>query len=301
MNSKRENILYVINPKSNENYARSSWSKARLKYPFLPVNPVDITQVDISSFIKKQKPTLVVIAGGDGTVNSVCTAINTLTIKPLLAIMPFGFGNALAYCFGVETLEKSMEAILQKKQTITIDAMITNIPQAPIGLFNIGVGFEARIVYNRMVDRYIGFRSYIVSALKSYLFHGKQEMTFTIDHCVSFRATASSLVIANCPVIGKNYVISSTAKLNDGLLDCTLFSTHFAYMTNLRLKGFKHPLYSKEGKTYFKAKHIQIKGDPFIQVDGDALIQKEGLTVEILPKQFTFLVNGKSDSDEVDL
>src|SRR5205814_2349495 len=107
---------------------------------------------------------ILVIAGGDGTINSVCQAVLKLSKKPTLAILPFGFGNALAYCFGVETLEKAMAVITNPKYTVTIDSMKTNLPTSPIGMFNISAGFDARIVHTRNKYRYIGFRSYSISA-----------------------------------------------------------------------------------------------------------------------------------------
>jgi diacylglycerol kinase family enzyme len=59
----------------------------------------------------------------------------------------------------------------------------------------------------------------------------------------------------------------------------------------MRLRGFKHPLYSELGKVRFKAKHISIEGDPFVQIDGDPVRHKGKIEVEILPSQITFLRN----------
>lgn len=301
MSDLTQNTLFLLNPYSNEGNAIKLWEKCAKKYPELPKEPIDLTTCDLLSLIAQKKPTLLAIAGGDGTINAVCRKIQTLKNKPTICVLPFGFGNAIAYCLGVDTIEKSIEVLRLKKDTITIDAMKTNLPQAPLGLFNIGMGFDAKIVHNRMNDRYIGFRSYIISTIKSLIFHHKKEITIVIDHSVKVHALTSSLVIAKCPIIGRNFLISPEAKLNDGLLDCTLFSTHFTYLTNLRLKGFKHPLYSKEQKIYFKAKHIQVEGEPFIQIDGDPYIHKGDVLIEIMPKQFTFLTNTKTNLDDFDL
>jgi len=301
MSELTRDTLFIFNPYANEGSAGKLWEKCLKKYPELPPKPIDITTCDLKQLIAQKKPAFLVIAGGDGTINSVCQKIQSIAHKPILGVLPFGFGNALAYCLGVDTIEKSIEVLRLRKDTITIDAMKTNVPEAPLGLFNIGIGFDARIVHNRMNDRYIGFRSYIISAIKSLLFHPKKEITILIDHSVKVHALTSSLVIAKCPIIGRNFLISPEAKLNDGLLDCTIFSTHYTYITNLRLKGFKHPLYSKEQKIYFKAKHIQIEGEPFIQIDGDPYIHKGDVMIEIMPKQFTFLTNTKTNLDDFDL
>lgn len=284
-------ILYVINPKSNEGNAIRLWDKARKQYNFLPKDPVDITSVSLEKIINQRKPQIIAIAGGDGTINAVCRTIYRLAKKPLLTILPFGFGNALSYCLGVETMHKAMAVLKRQEHSVTIDLLKTNILDHPVAAFNASVGFDARIVFNRQHYRYIGFRSYILSGLRSLAFHSEKEITFTIDKKVTLSATASSLVIANCPVIGQNYIISPGAKLNDGQLDCTLFSTKYAYITNLRFQGFKHPLYSELGKVRFKAKHIKIEGEPYVQIDGDPVVQRERVEIEVMPKQITFLRN----------
>jgi diacylglycerol kinase (ATP) len=295
----KEDILFIFNPKSNEGNASKLWRRAQKKYSFLPSEPIDITAISVDEIIKIQKPHLIVIAGGDGTINAVCRAVAKLQNKPLLSILPFGFGNALSYCLGVDTMEKAIDVIQKQNKKVTVDLLKTNIPDFSIGVFSVSVGFDARIVFNRQHFLYIGFKSYILSALRSMVLHPEQDITFTIDKKVTLTARASSLVIANCPVIGQNYIVSPKAKLNDGLLDCTLFSTKYDYITNLRLRGFKHPLYSELGKVRFKASHIKIEGEPYIQIDGDPVLQREGVEIEIMPKQVTFLRNVDEQINQV--
>ncbi|MGB4965862.1 MAG: diacylglycerol kinase family protein [Microgenomates group bacterium] len=284
--------LFLINPFSNEGNAMRSWNRAHKQYPgILPQTPVDITKItDVKDYIIKDNPARVVIIGGDGTINIVCQAVLSMKHKPLLAIIPFGFGNALAYCLGVETLEKAVY-VLQQGTPITIDVMKTSLKNHPIGVFNISVGFDARIVHLRANNKYIGIRSYVLSAIRGFIEHKKKQLTLIIDDKVHMTIESSSLVIANCPIIGKNFLTSPAAALNDGLLDCTLFSSRYTYITNLRLRGFKHPFYSESGKVHFKASKIAIKGESLIQVDGDPEREDELLSIEVLPKAVTFLRN----------
>lgn len=296
MNNK--SILYLYNPKAREGRAKMLWEEVCAQHAFLPKTPIDVTQVDLIDLLIKKKPRLVVIAGGDGTINAVCRAILTLPQKPLVSILPMGFGNALSYCLGVETIDKAISVLQKQEYTITVDLMKTTIGGHEQGVFNISAGFDARIVFHKQSYKYIGIGSYILSGLRSLFSHPEQEITFTIDHKVTLSAKASSLVIANCPVIGRNYVISPNAKMNDGLLDCTLFSTKYAYFANLRLGGFKHPLYTELGKVHFKASHVRIEGEPFVQVDGDPIVYKKSFEVEILPKQITFLRNTQEEINQ---
>lgn len=286
-----KDTLFLINPKSKSNTALKIWQNACRKYPQLPTDPIDITKVDISSLIKEKDPQVVVIAGGDGTINSVCSAVSRLSKKPVLSIVPLGLGNALSYCLGVENMDKAVDVILNPDKKVTIDMMKTNITDLDRGVFSISAGFSARVVFQRQAYKYIGFGSYIISGIQSLFSHPENEITFTIDKSVTMTAKASSLIIANSPVIGLNYVVAPNARLNDGVLDCTLISTKYADITNIRLRGFKHPLYSELGKVRFKAKHISIEGEPFVQIDGDPVKQKGKIEVEIMPSQITFLRN----------
>lgn len=290
-----QDALFVYNPYTKDGQGAKFWQKICQRYPFLPKDPIDVTTTDVGKEISKKKPRVVVIAGGDGTINHVCNVVSKLSSKPLLSIVPLGFGNALSYCLGVETVDKAITVLLNQEKKVTIDLMKTNIQNHEIGVFNISVGFDARIVYNRQSTRYIGVRSYVLSAFRSLIDHSERKITLTIDDDVTLTAHASSLVIANCPIIGQNYVIAPDAKLNDGLLECTLFSTKYAYITNLRLRGFKHPLYSELGKVRFKAKRIRVEGEPFVQIDGDPVMQSDTIEIGIMSSQVTFLRNSDKE------
>ncbi len=293
---KYKNILYLYNPYSNQGKAKKNWEKIVATHPFIKKNAYDFSQIgDISSFLKQKNPSLIVIAAGDGTITKVAGAVLPLKQKPTLAVIPLGFGNAMAYCFGVDTIEKALQTIQHVSPSVTIDVMRTNLPDFPIGLFNISAGFDARIVHDRNKNQYIGLPSYIFAALHSVVKHPHRDITFTIDHAVTLNATVSSLMVANGPILGQNYLVASAAKLNDGFLDCTVFSTKYAYIRNLRLRGFRHPLYSRVGKVHFKASHIRIEGEPFVQVDGDPVLQRKGVEIEILKKKITFLYNKHID------
>lgn len=293
-----KNILYFFNPLSAEGNAPQYWKRARALAEFLPEKPYDLTEVENKvELIEQNDPDLVVVAGGDGSINSICRAVMSTKKRPIIAVMPVGFGNALAYALGVETLEKSLDVIKRAPQVIELDLMKTSIPDLPYAVFNLSVGFDARIIHRRMTDRYIGMRSYVLSAIRSFLEHTNKQMVFTVDHSVTISATASSLVIANSPTIGKNWIVSDSAYLNDGLLDCTLFSSKFVYLTNLRLKGFKHPLFNNSGKVRFKARHIQVEGEPLVQIDGDPRILSANLEVEVLPKSLRVLANDAKNID----
>ncbi|MBI5122509.1 hypothetical protein HZA75_01495 [Candidatus Roizmanbacteria bacterium] len=296
-----QNIMYILNPLSQDGGGLKAWSKARKKYSQLPENPVNMITDNVLELIKTKKPKVIAIAGGDGAVNFVCQLVSQLKQKPLLTILPFGTGNALSYCFGVETLAKAIAVLKTQNKKVTIDLMKTNIPDHEVGVMSASAGVDARSIFHRQDFRYIGWGAYAMSALQSFVFHPEEEITFTIDHKVTLSAKASSLFIANSPVIGLNYLVAPKAKLNDGVLDCTLFSTKYSFIRNIRVHGFKHPLYTELGKVRFKATHIKIEGNPYVQIDGDPVKHRGGIEVEIWPSQLDFLRSNEESIKQEEL
>lgn len=283
--------LFLINPQANEENALKLWQQKKRYFPLLP-SPIDITTIsNVSEFIKQKNPKLIVIGGGDGTINAVCHAVLQLKNKPDLAIFPLGFGNALSYSLGVETLKKAYDVLIHQPAKNAIDLFNTSLSEMPIGVFTMGVGFDGQIVHARTHYRYIGLRSYTVSVIRSFFEYRNQPIVITIDKKVQLTATISSLVLTNAPTLGKHFLVAEHAKLNDGELDGIIFSSHYAYLTNLRLRGFKHPLYSEDNKVSFKAKHLRIEGQPYIQIDGEPFKLQQTMEVEVIPQAVTFVRN----------
>jgi len=287
-------ILYLINPQSDEKRALSHWKKACKKEKRLPKEAINILSIpNLATFLAHEKPDIIAVAGGDGTINNVCSATLHLTKKPKIAILPMGFGNGLSYALGVDTMKKACDVLYHPPCSVDTDVFKTTIPELPYCYMNMGIGFDGKIVHGRMNYRYIGIRSYVIAAIQSYLFHVKKRLTITIDHTVTLTSSASSLIITNSPVVGKFLTISEDAKLNDGFLNCILFASKYAYFTNIRLRGFRHPLYSPNNKVYFKAKHVKIEGEYYTQVDGDPIIMRKPVEVEVAQEKITFLCNTK--------
>lgn len=291
-----KDTLFLLNPKANEETAMHEWRYLQKHFSALPKEPVDMTTIpDLSAYIGEKNPKVVIIAGGDGTINKVVQAVLPLKKQPLLAILPLGFGNALSNCLGVESAVKAMQVIEKRPEKLSIDIFKTTIPEIPVGVFTMGIGFDGQVVHTRMFHRYIGIRSYVLAVARSYFTHVERKLTFTIDHAITMTGVASALILSNAPTIGKNFITSPDAKLNDGFLDGTLFSSHYAYITNLRFRGFKHPLYSEKNKVYFRAHHITISGDQFAQVDGDPAVHVAPIEIEVVPNAVTFLRNINSE------
>ena len=94
-------LLVFINPKSGGNQG----SKLIQKFQWLlnPRQVFDLSQVGpkVALELYRKVPNLRILAcGGDGTIGWIFSALDDLTIKPSVAVLPLGTGNDLARAFG---------------------------------------------------------------------------------------------------------------------------------------------------------------------------------------------------------
>lgn len=291
--TKQSDTLYLFNSLSNGGRSIKSWDSLRLTHTFLPETPHDVTKIsNLSKFLKERSPKFVVVAGGDGTVNSVASVIMKLADKPTIAVLPIGFGNALSYNLGVDDLDKSLEVITSKRRTLSLDVIKTNIEKLPYGLFAVSIGFDAHVVLDKDSKflKRINPYSYILSAISVFVKHKPKSLKVVVDEKFEIETLAASILVANGPIIGKNIFISENAQFNDGLLNCTIFMSKSSYLKNFRYKGIKHPLYKEnEGKVTFSAKHLRISGESHVQVDGDATVMNKPIELSIADTRLKFL------------
>lgn len=266
-------ILAVLNPESDNGKSLYKWRKEVLPVLKIRDNWIKKEPSNLLNLIKKIQPKIVVVGGGDGTLNFVArTILNmTPTKRPLFAVLPLGHGNAVAYNLGIDSIHEAAELLIDSRNTTRIDVIKTNIPNHPYCLFNISLGFDAQIVKFHQDTKYIGFFSYVISGIRSIIDYHPRNLSLLIDFKVKLTSETVSLIVANGPYIGHKYEITPESSMSNGHLDCVLFPSKYAYLTNLRWRGFVHPLYSKKGKVYFQAKTVEINNAKYIQIDGDPI------------------------------
>jgi diacylglycerol kinase family enzyme len=281
----------MINPGSNWGKGSEAWRKLAKKHGFTRANQVDLTDVEVARVaINHLNPDIVVVGGGDGSINMAAQAVLSAEYQPTIAVLPLGFGNAISYNLGVETHSKAIDVIKKQYETIEIDYLETNIKNAPIGLFSISVGFDAKVIHDRK-NSPLSLNRYLLPTISNLIGHPKTDISITIDESTVIRARAASAMISNSPVIGKNFVVAEESRLNDGFLVVNIFPTKYSYVTNMRFKGQQHPLYLNHGKVSIKARHVKIEGENYVQVDGDASDHKKPLIVSVASKKLKFLKN----------
>lgn len=159
---------------------------------------------------------VVVTAGGDGTVNEVANALSFSDCA--LGVLPFGSGNGLARSVGIPQDTMAALKVIEAGNVLSCDRGVVN--DKPF-YCTFGVGFDAAVSEKFSHFKRRGRITYIRSAFREFLNYHSQPYAIVIEGKV---ITEKALLIAVCnaPQYGNNAYIGPKAKLTDGLLDVTV-------------------------------------------------------------------------------
>ena len=160
--------------------------------------------------LRKLSPEVVIVAGGDGTINS--TLPYLLESGAFLGIIPFGSGNGLARNLHIPLNSTRAAQRLLRPKKLRVDVGIIN---EEIFFINVaGVGFDGYIAheFDRMEKR--GISPYVYAALKGYF--KKEEFRYETQ---GISGEAFLIAFANFPQYGGEARIAPGANPSDGKMD----------------------------------------------------------------------------------
>jgi len=227
---------------------------------------------------------ILIVVGGDGTINEVINGIMLSKKKPAIAIIPSGTGNAYAATIAVPgNIKKACEKIANPKIK-KVDVVHLKKPSINAIAF-FGFGFDANVLSLRNWMNISGTKGYILPFLWTLFKSIKYNVKLEINN-KKLRTKILQIVISNSPYYGGGLYLCPNAKVDDGLLDITVYNLNrIEFAKNcmgILWKGIKH----KKIK-YYKAKSMKIKVKHKIpvQYDGQFLdTKRRTFNLEILPK-----------------
>jgi YegS/Rv2252/BmrU family lipid kinase len=211
---------------------------------------------------------LVVVAGGDGTIND---TINGFTPNsPALGLIPLGTANVLAHELG---LGKAPDAIVHGLLTERRIMVYPGVVNGRRFMMMAGVGFDAHVVngVGRPMKRRLGKLAYALEALRQLILYPCPPLDARID---GRPVTAATLVAQRGRLYGGRFVLAPEANLTSPLFQATLFPragrlAMAGYTTALPLG-----LLTRLGLVkHLEARCIEIAGRPGdpVQADGDVI------------------------------
>ncbi len=238
-----------------------------------------------------EKRDLVVVLGGDGTLNEVATGLVKSEVP--LAVIPMGSGNGFARSLGVPNdPHKACEVIFDGK-VASIDVGRVN---EQYFFLVAGVGFDAVVgeKFDRLKTR--GPLSYFSVGAREFLAYRPKPIQVTMNG-KTIGMAPFVIAVANGEQYGNNAIIAPGAKMNDGLFNIsvvhqfTLFNlvTQFRRLFTGNLRKYRHASFDSADRV-----KISRQTDGVINVDGEPVHEQADLHLSLLPKSLKVIAPNNS-------
>jgi diacylglycerol kinase (ATP) len=271
------NSFLLINPLSGS-YSRalhdeilSSLRGVGVSPACLTVNGPDDARRACAGIEAECENPLVIVAGGDGTVNAVVNALSPG--RATLAVLPLGTANVLALELGISTAADGIARIARGSTRPLAVGLIEGAGVSRRFLLMAGIGLDGDIVrgVRTWEKRLFKKGAYLLSALRCLLRWRRGRFPLLADGAA---LECHSVVICNGARYGGNRILMPAADISEPMLDL------FCITTVSRLSWLRVVTSILAGRpcrpgdvTLLRAGQVEVGGDRAIQLDGDYLGQ----------------------------
>lgn len=235
---------------------------------------------------------LIVVAGGDGTIDSVIGPM--IKSAATLGIIPTGTRNNVAYNLGITGDIADSVALLRHGRRLKIDVGRVHyghsrrwfLEAAALGLLSDLYPMADNIQHGDLAQ-IGGLLSTLISATPS-------RLRMILDGHKHPHTTAHMMLITNMPFLGPHFQISSNVSFQDGYLDVFTFSD----MSKLNMISYamlsRGGLTQDAGIQHYRARHVSIHSTPRMPMLADGLLLGAGsLSVHIHPRALTVMAGSE--------
>lgn len=217
----------------------------------------------------EQHITVVIAAGGDGTINEVIQEL--AGSECILGVLPTGTVNVWAREMGIPLDKTQAREILLHGQTRCIDLGKVN---ERYFLLMVGIGLDGEIIQavERKPLKRLGVLGYVLAALWFGPGYQGFPLTLHIDDAEPVQTRALQIVIGNTRLYAGAFKFTWLARCNDGLLDLCIVHKRGLWRRWLVLLDF---MQEREQRRLWARYHtftkvvIETQDPVAIQVDGD--------------------------------
>ncbi len=215
--------------------------------------------------------TMVVAAGGDGTIAKVANGLMGSTAR--LGVIPLGTANVLAHELALPFAPRAVAAALAFKRTRLLwPGLATGSDSTRLFVQMLGVGFDAHVVHTlpRGLKRVFGKGAYVLQSLHALFHYDFVPVHLRLD---GVETTASSVIVSKGVLYGGTYTLAPDAVSGEPGFSVVLFdhggpAAALLYGAALPI----HMLGRAPGVRHVRAARIDFIGNTRIpaQADGDA-------------------------------
>jgi diacylglycerol kinase family enzyme len=239
---------------------------------------------------------LIVVAGGDGTIDSVAGAM--VGSSATLGIIPIGTRNNVAFNLGIPTTIAAAVALLRdgRRQKIDVGHMRSGrasrwfLEAATLGLLSDLFPVADNIQHGNLAQ--------IGELLSTFFSATPSTVRMVLDNHKHLDVTSHMVLIANMPFLGPHFQISSNVSFMDSHLDVFVFSD----MSKLNLisyvmQAIAGPVENPSFRHY-RVRHLKIDSTPQMLVLGDGIQLGQGSVTALVHARSLGVMVGAADATD---
>ena len=226
---------------------------------------------------------LIVVAGGDGTIDSVMGAL--VGSPATLGIIPTGTRNNVSFNLGVPGTVPEAVALLREGRRLKIDvghlrsghASRWFLEAASLGLLS--------DLYPAADDIQHGDLGQIGTLVSTFVASTPSRLRAVLNGRHRFGTNAYMVLIANMPYLGPRMQIARDVSCRDNRLDVFVFSEMSKLdLISMAMQSAGGPVEDAHVKHY-RVRQLNVKSDPLMPVLADGIILQQGaVTVDVHPR-----------------
>ena len=233
---------------------------------------------------------VVIVAGGDGTINEVINGIAGTKVK--VGIIPNGTENVIAQELGIPKDHKKAAKVVLKGKTKTYDLGKAN---GRYFMMMTGIGLDAKAAKNvdnrPVLKKMLGRGMYHVTAIQTYLTDKPSKLKIWLDDQILPR-WGYYAIVGNIKLYGGNLKLTPIARPDDGYLDICIFKNKdiFSMMKYFVGATYKNKIIEMPSIEYFRVKKIKIESEKKVLAHTDAeIIGTTPVEIEAIPKSIKII------------
>lgn len=272
---------WIIANRSAGNAAELAATTSGDPFPGHDLRLVTISETeDVESCLRRARDdgaTLVIAAGGDGTVNAVANAIYRSGRSVPMAVLPAGTANDFAWTLGMPpTIHESLTWILANADSPrSVDLVEVEDGFSKFYYLNVAAGGNSDRVTAALTDEIKqrwGPLCYVRGAMEVITDLNSFQTQVIIDDASPIELSLWNVIVANGRTNAGHLPIAPQASIEDGLLDIILIRDGtLGELTSLVAKFLLSDYLDSEQVIYRRAQSLHLQSDPRMQfsIDGE--------------------------------
>lgn len=294
----------IVNPRAGSGRARRRWPRAaRLLAGRLGPVTVRFTEgpghaTTLARELAGAGYDLLIVAGGDGTLNEVVNGILMGSAEPRIGVLPLASGGDFARTLGLSRLAPAVNALAagHSRRIDAFRARFRGPGGAPaercfLNAASFGLGAVAALGVRGWCRAVPGSARYLAAAIPTLAFGRSFRVTLSLDDGPPATFDITTAAVANGQYQGGGIRIAPEAALDDGLADITVVErVSLAEVARNLPILYSGALYSYPKVRHWRAARVRVSAETEVPVELDGEpVGTLPLEIEVLPHSLRFI------------